>query len=279
MLTGGVRNMISKLDHGVRPLKLRPLEAAKSWKEIPAESDARQPTCIRPADTRVQTITRRRAIQIAWQRRLIETAVAESSFVDPTCVRSPDPIAAGHLRASVNVREPFLLQFRKVFHGSSVVTKKIHATDGLVRVDAEIYFGHSILYADVVIKSVRDVDGRIVVRRETAAVAADGCIRRSARQRTSRNLQAGWTNGNSARLQISDHIRDAVGAVSRSNEQAGGVRRHGHHRRAGDSTERVRDVVHLTFVGAKEKSFVLDDRSANAATILLERARQLRIGH
>ena len=47
----------------------------------------------------------------------------------------------------------------------------------------------------------------------------------------------------------------------------------------GDATERVSHVIHLAFVGSEEKDLVLDNRSADAAAVLLQRSRQLGIWH
>ena len=79
--------------------------------------------------------------------------------------------------------------------------------------------------------------------------------------------------------QISNRIRNTAGTVTR-NQRRGAVGRrrrgHRHHRRTGHAAELVAHVIALSFIGAKEKSFVLDDRPTERSSKLLQGAGILR---
>src|SRR6185437_2770670 len=116
-------------------------------------------------------------------------------------------------------------------------------------------------------KSLRHIDGRVVVGRKTAAVAGN----RTPCHRTTGDLKARRTDGHPRSLQISNCVRDAASTVAGAQEQAVAGRRHRDHGRSRDP-ERVPYVVLLAFVRSEVKSFVLDDGAAETYAKLLQRS-------
>ena len=124
-----------------------------------------------------------------------------------------------------------------------------------------------------VVESVRNVDICSVVCRKPLAVAGN----RASRDRAARDRLAGRADRHATQLQVGDHVRNAVGAISRIPERTGpGRRPKRDHEGTGHSPVRIAHVVAQAFVSAKEKCLVLDDRSAHAAPELLQRSGQLR---
>ena len=105
MFASGVRNVIDELRDGVRPLEFRPLESAQAGEEISAKTNARQAAGVRPADSSIQAVSGRGRIQITGQRGLIEAVVADSGFIYPLRIGSPDPVSADHLGSRMDLSD------------------------------------------------------------------------------------------------------------------------------------------------------------------------------
>jgi len=149
----------------------------------------------------------------------------------------------------VNVRPPFRLQLRKVFHRPRVVPEEIHPADAVILVDAEIHFADRIVDFDVVGESIRDVDVGIIVCGEPVPSQVPEDVHPEIFK------LAGLTVDSSC-LKIRDYVGDAVGTVARGKKQARAIGWHAHHRGTSYSPERVSHVVDLPFVSAKEKHSV-----------------------
>src|SRR5712692_6216267 len=107
------------------------------------------------------------------------------------------------------------LQLGKIFNRSRVVAKKIHGIDVLAVADLEVHFADDVLYTDIVIESVGNIDRLSIVRGKTLAVAGN----RGTRERTACNLQAGRTDRDPSGLQIGNCIGNAAGTVAGSRER------------------------------------------------------------
>ena len=82
--------------------------------------------------TCIQTVGGGGRVEVARQSRLVEAVVANAGLVHEAGGGSPNPVTSDHLCASVNIGEPFLLQFGKVFDGAGVVSKKVGPADAAV---------------------------------------------------------------------------------------------------------------------------------------------------
>src|SRR6202521_5686058 len=163
-------NMVDELHDGVRSLKLRPLETTQAGKEISAKPDARESTRVRTREASVESITAPGRFQIARHGRLVEAVVADACFIHPERAWSPRPASSKHLSASMNDRPPPRLQLGEVFHRSRVISKEVHSADTVLIVEVEVHFANRVVDLDVVGESVGDIDARIIVDREAAAV-------------------------------------------------------------------------------------------------------------
>src|SRR5208283_941141 len=118
VLAADVGNMVDELSNRVRALEFWPLESSQTREEISAEAAAGQATGKWTADACVKTISRGWGIQIARQRRLGKPVVAESSFIDPGRIRSPNPVPSHYLGAGVNLGAPVGLELGEIFNRS-----------------------------------------------------------------------------------------------------------------------------------------------------------------
>src|ERR1700757_5253743 len=180
VLARRVGNLIYKLRDRVGALELRPFKTAQSREKVTAETDARQTSSKSAAHACVQSVRRGRRVEIARQRRLVQAVVAGAKLIYPLGTGSPNPVAAEHLRPGVNLGEPFLLQFREIFHRSGVVAEEVLASDAVVPVDPEIQFCDEVVDVDVVVESVCDPDALRIVEGKPAAVAGYGSARHRA---------------------------------------------------------------------------------------------------
>ena len=67
----------------------------------------------------------------------------------------------------MNVGEPFLLEFGKVFDGAGVVAEEIHSAEGLPFRGTVIEFADYVVDVDIIIEAVGDVDALRVVEGES----------------------------------------------------------------------------------------------------------------
>ena len=75
----------------------------------------------------------------------------------------------------MNPGSPERLQLRKVFHGASIISKKIHAVDTVAVIEPVIYFRDKVLNTHVIVKSIRDADTLTVICGKTLAIARYRC--------------------------------------------------------------------------------------------------------
>ena len=215
MRSPGVRDVIDELRDRVRTLELRPLESAQAGNEGSGKTDARKPAGERAAYARVQSIGRCGSIQIARQRRLIQTVVADPGFIHPPGIRRKDPASAQHLRARVNFGAPLRLQFRKVFHCPVVVAIEISSADACcagsrctstlpITLSTPTLLGNPCTTLMLWVLLM----GNPVPAQVTEAVAP------LPDTRATRNQQAGGADRNSVGEQIVDRVRNAAAAVA-----------------------------------------------------------------
>src|SRR5258708_21668075 len=137
----------------------------------------------------------------------------------------------------------------------------MHAAEGVVLVQRDDHFAHHIVDIYDVRKSVDDVDGRIVIGGESAAIAGH-CTRGV--EGTPGYLQAGRADvvrnysSKKGGVHVGNRVGNAVGTVAGRQHQT--VPRIGHrdNGRASHAPELVSHVVPLPLVGAEEESFLLD---------------------
>ena len=134
------------------------LKPPRPGTNAPAKPMRGSPPVSGSAHPGIQTVSRRGRVQVAGQRGLVEAVIADARFVDPLCIRSPDPIASDHLSSGMDVGTPLRLQLGKIFDRSGVVAEEIHPADGVALVEVVIHFGNYVVDPHFVGKSLHDVD-------------------------------------------------------------------------------------------------------------------------
>ena len=107
---------------------------------------------------------------------LVKAVIAETSFVDPACIRHIRPVLAKNLSASVNLREPFGLQLTGIRNRTGIISEEVDAAEGVAFVQVVVDFTHCVIGIHAVGQPVGDRAVRIGtgVQRKSATVAGTG---------------------------------------------------------------------------------------------------------